>query len=242
MVVGQKLRFKPSDIAKLYKDQAAQYSDFANGSFSWHYLEKPLIDSVLSLISNKNPKILDAGCGMGRTLKYLLDKKVSKENIIGVDISGEMLSIAKKNVPQIKTIKSDLTKLSMKDRFDLIICTHVLHYLDEVDFSKTLSNFYGLLQNGGILFFVITHPVRTTRHNLADYFKRDWIVDHTPWSTTSPLFLRPVADIVNETIKAGFTIKSLEEPSVPLQAQKVDLDNYLKYSCCPSRVAVIAQK
>ncbi len=135
-----------------------------------------------------------------------------------------------------------MTKLKIKDHFDLITCTHVLHYLGEEDFIKALKNFYSLLNPGGVLFFVITHPVRTTRHNLSEYFKRDWIVDHTPWNTVSPLFLRPVCDIVNETIKAGFSIKSLEEPDVPLEAKSADLTNYLKYSCCPSRVAVVAIK
>lgn len=240
--MSQKLKFKPSDIAKLYKDQAIKYSNFANNSFSWHYLEKPLMDIVLSLIPTKNPKILDAGCGVGRTLKYLLNKKIPKENIIGVDISDEMLSISKRNVPQVKTIKSDLTKLKIKNKFDLITCTHVLHYLNTVDFKKTLKIFYRLLKKRGILFFVITHPVRTARYNLTDYFKRDWVVDQTPWGTVSPLFLRPVTDIVNETIKAGFVIKSLEEPNVSLAAKKADFGNYLKYVSCPSRIAIIAEK
>jgi len=240
--MSQKLRFKPVDIEKLYREQAKKYSDFAISSFSWVYLERPLMDKVMSMISVKNPKVLDAGCGMGRTLKYLLDQKVPKKNILGVDISSDMLAIAKKNVPHVKTIKSDLTSLRVKDKFDLVVCTHVLHYLDQKDFIKTFNNFHKLLKKGGVLFFVITHPVRTTRHNLAEYFKRDWIVDHTPWGTTSPLYLRPVTDIVNDTISAGFTIKSLDEPDVPLKAKKADLNNYLKYASCPSRVAVTAQK
>ena len=238
----QKLTFKPADIAQLYKDQAKTYTDFANDSFSWLYLEKPLLDHLLNSLPVKKPKILDAGCGMGRTLKYLLDKKVQQENILGVDICEEMLAIANKNVPQVRTIKSDLTKLKLKDRFDFIISTHVLHYLGEEDFKKALNNFHAFLKPKGVLFFVITHPVRTTRHNLAEYFKRDWIVDHTPWGTTSPLFLRPVCDIVNDTIEAGFTIESLQEPDVPLETKDKDLTNYLKYSCCPSRVAVTARK
>ena len=48
------LNFNPSDIEKLYKDQAIKYTDFANESFSWKYIEKPLIDNVLSTI-----KIID---------------------------------------------------------------------------------------------------------------------------------------------------------------------------------------
>lgn len=238
----QKLSFKPADIEKLYKEQAKKYSNFAASSFSWVYLEKPLMDKVLSMSSVKNPKVLDAGCGMGRTLKYLLDKKIPKENILGVDISKDMLAIARKNVPGVKTIQFDLVSLKIKDKFDLVICTHVLHYLDEKDFAKALKNFYRLLKKKGLLFFVITHPVRTTRHNLSNYFKRDWIVDHTPWGTTSPLYLRPVTDIVNDTIEAGFVIKSVEEPNVPPKAKKADLNNYLKYACCPSRIAVIAEK
>lgn len=236
------LVFQPSDIALLYKDQAQKYSDFANESFSWSYLEKPLLDNLLSLLPFKNSKILDMGCGMGRTLKYLVDRKIPKENIIGVDICEDMLIIAQKNVPGVKIFKSDLTSFAAKDKFDLITCTHVLHYLGAKDFKKALKNFYTLLSPGGILFFVITHPVRTTRHNLSEYFKRGWIVDHTPWGTVSPLFLRPVSDIVNETINAGFLIKSLEEPNISTDAKKADLTNYLKYSCCPSRIAVIASK
>ncbi len=242
MAMIRKLRFKPPDIEKLYKDQVLEYSNFAINSFSWRYLEMPLIDKVLSLVSTKNPKVIDAGCGTGRTLEYLLEKRISKENLIGVDISDEMLAITNKNVPQVKTIKADLTSFKIEGKFDIVICTHVFHYLDEKDLRKTLKIFYNLLKKNGILFLVITHPVRTTRHNLAEYFKRDWIIDHTPWGTASPLFLRPVADFVNETIKAGFAILSLEEPSVPLKAKKADLVNYLKYACCPSRVAVIARK
>jgi len=242
MYMTNKPNFKPSDIAKLYKDQAQVYTNFANDSFSWQYLEKPLLDELLRNLRTKNPKVLDADCGMGRTLKYLLDKKISGKNIMGVDISEDMLAIARKNVPQIKIIKADLTKLVLKNEFDLIISTHVLHYLGEIGFRKTLKNFYSMLKPNGTLFFVITHPVRTTRHNLAEYFKRSWIIDHTPWGTASPLFLRPLSDLVNETINASFSVKSLIEPDVPVEAKEKDLTNYLKYSCCPSRVAIVATK
>jgi SAM-dependent methyltransferase len=242
MAMNQKLRFIPSDIEKLYTDQAQEYSNSADDAFDWLYLEKPLLDNVLTSALTRNSKILDAGCGTGRTLKYLLSKKIPKRNIVGVDICNEMLLLANKNAAGVKTLKSDLVKFDTKDRFDVIICIHVFHYLDEIGFEKTLKNFHRLLKEGGTLFFIITHPARTTRYNLSEYFKRDWIVDHTPWGTTSPLFLRPISDIVNETIKAGFVIKSLEEPSVPLRAKRADLVNYLKYACCPSRIAVIAKK
>jgi SAM-dependent methyltransferase len=242
MAVKTKITFKPADIAKLYKDQAVEYDKFVKESFSTRYLELPLVGNILSELTSKPIKILDAGCGSGIILKYLVNKNHPVKNIIGIDNSNEMLALARKNAPGIKILKSDITKSELKDKFDLIICNQVMHYLDDKDFRKALNNFYRLLNPGGILLFIITHPVRTARHNLAEYFKRDWIIDHTPWGTASPLFLRPVSDMVNETIKAGFLIKSLTEPVVPPKTKDLDLNNYLKYSSCPSLVAVAAMK
>lgn len=240
--MGAKKRVKPSDIEKLYKEQAQEYSHFADSSFSWLYLEKPVLDKVLAPFTNKHPKILDAGCGSGRVLRYLLSRNINSNDIVGVDICEDMLAIARKNAPNVTTVRSDLVTISLKSHFDLILCTHVLHYLDSNDYKRALRNLYKLLNPDGTLLLVLTHPVRTTRHNLENYFLRDWIVDHTPWGTNSPLFLRPISDMVNEVIRTGFTVKSLEEPSVPAGAEKSDPHNYAKYSCCPSRIAVIAIK
>lgn len=237
-----KNKFTKSDVKKLYKYQAKKYAEYAPDSFSWRYLEKPLIDKLFSKYLKKTTKILDAGCGTGRLLSYLTKSKVQPKNIVGVDFSPQMLSIAKENNPTVKVVESDLSLFKSTDKFDLIICTHVMHYLDKVGYRKTLDNFYKLLATDGKLFIVLTHPFRTVRRDTSQYFKRDWIVDSTPWGTTSPLFLRPVSDIVNGIIESGFAIQSLEEASLPKSAQKVDPENYQKYSLCPSRIAILATK
>lgn len=156
---NERLTFGPSDIKAIYNDQAISYLNFTQKDFGWDYLERPLLDKVLSLKSlPKNPRILDAGCGMGRTLRYLIDKGIPNANIVGIDISNEMLIMAQKNVPEVRTINADVLRFSTKERFDLIICVHVLHYLDSEGYQKALLNFYKLLNSGGILFFIITHP------------------------------------------------------------------------------------
>lgn len=240
--MATKTKFTKSDVKKLYKSQAKKYAEYAPDSFSWRYLEKPLIDKLFSKGLKKSAKILDAGCGTGRLLSYLTKSKVQAKNIIGVDFSPEMLSIARENNPKVKIVESDLSHFNSATKFDLIICAHVMHFLDKTGYKKTLENFYTLLGPNGRLFVVLTHPFRTVRRDLSQYFKRDWIVDHTPWGTKSPLFLRPISDIVNGVIDAGFTIQSLEETSIPNSAQKVDPDNYQKYSLCPSRIAILAKK
>lgn len=237
-----KTKFTKSDVKKLYKSQAKKYAEYAPDSFSWRYLEKPLIDKLFSKSLKKSAKILDAGCGTGRLLNYLCKSKVQPKNIVGVDFSPEMLAIIRRNNPKVKLIESDLSLFKPTDKYDLIICAHVMHYLDKIGYKKTLENFYQLLNPNGKLFVILTHPFRTVRRDPSQYFKRDWIVDSTPWGTSSPLFLRPVSDIVNGIIDSGFTIQSLEESSLPKSAQKVDPENYQKYSLCPSRIALLAIK
>lgn len=240
--MNSKPNFTKSDVKKVYQSQAKKYAEFAPDSFSWRYLEKPLIDKLFSKNLKKSAKILDAGCGTGRLLSYLTKSKVQPKNITGVDFSPEMLSVAKENNPKVKLIQSDLSLFKSSGKFDLIICTHVLHYLNKMSYKKTLENFYQLLNPSGRIFIVLTHPFRTVRRDLSQYFKRDWIIDSTPWGTSSPLFLRPVSDIVNGIIESGFIIQSLEESSLPKSAQKADPENYQKYSLCPSRIAIMAVK
>jgi ubiquinone/menaquinone biosynthesis C-methylase UbiE len=156
----------------------SQAAEYAPDSFSWRYLEKPLIDKLFSKNLKKSAKILDAGCGTGRLLSYLTKSKVQPKNIIGVDFSPEMLSIAKDSNPKVTFFRSDLSLFKSPDKFDLIICAHVLHYLNKTDYKKTLKNFYQLLKPGGRIYIVLTHPFRTVRRDLSQYFKRDWSTVH----------------------------------------------------------------
>jgi len=71
-------------------------------------------------------KILDLGCGTGFLQEYLEKKK-----IIGVDISFEMLKLAKKRKE--KSIQADLDFLPFKDNsFDLILSFTALQNLPDV--------------------------------------------------------------------------------------------------------------
>ncbi len=230
-------------VANLYTEQKDKYAAFANESFSWKFIEKPLLEKELTKFFNPKAKILDAGCGIGRTLEFLLQMGCSPKNIVGVDINQDMLEVSKLKAPNVKHIKTDVEKINLPNNsFDLILSTHVFHYFDDKKLFNTLKNLHKLLGPSGVLFFVITHPVRTARRDLSKYFDRRWIMDHTPWRTQSPLYSRPVCDYINTTIKAGFTLESFLEPNVVIEGKKFNLKDYEKYHSCPSRIAIKAVK
>jgi 2-polyprenyl-3-methyl-5-hydroxy-6-metoxy-1,4-benzoquinol methylase len=98
----------------------------------------------------KTGKVLDLGCGTGQNLLLISDKI---EKGIGIDLSEERLSIARKLAQKnsLKNIlfenKSVLSNNLQKDSFDWIICTEVIEHIKEDDLL--LDNIRDWLKLGG---------------------------------------------------------------------------------------------
>jgi len=116
---------------------------------------------------NKGIKILDLGCG-----KAYLDIELAKRkyNATGVDLSSEALffakNLAKKNhvANRTKFIQSDIKKLNLKDKYDVVICSEVIeHFKDDNSVVKII---YDSLKNGG--YGIITVPYNPKLWNPLD--------------------------------------------------------------------------
>ncbi len=119
----------------------------------WKKYNNKTAEEIIKNIDIKNSlKILDAGCGTGVLIHKLLEKN-SKVNITGIDISEEMLKIAKyKFNKNVKLINSDVEDLKLKNKFDLIIFNSNTHYLN--DLNKVIKDFKKLLNENGKLILV----------------------------------------------------------------------------------------
>ena len=111
---------------------------------------------ILNEIKKISPgKFLDAGCGIGL---YSFSAYSKGFDILGVDIDEEKINIAKKIAEKkkasIKFQVEDLTRLRLKDEFDLIICSEVLEHIN--DDKKAMDNLAKALKNNGRL--IITVP------------------------------------------------------------------------------------
>jgi len=103
-----------------YKEIAGQF-DATRKKHVW-----PELEALAEKIKDDS-SILDVGCGNGRLLEVLENKKI---NYLGVDNSEELIVLAKKNYPNYDFKVMDILNLeSIDKKFDLVISVAVLHHL-----------------------------------------------------------------------------------------------------------------
>lgn len=102
----------------------------------------------IPLTDRKFERILDAGCGTGMSTAALVSAFGDSE-IIGVDLSEEMLAKARKNISQAIFIRRDCSQpLSDLGKFDLIFSNAFIQWLpDQKEFMEDL---FRMLSEGGV--------------------------------------------------------------------------------------------
>jgi len=101
-------------ISKIYASK--YFNDLADSSY---------IDDFLKTLK-RGSKVLDVGCGPGTFTKYILGKGFNAE---GVDLSDEMIDIARNKVPNAAFGKMDMRNLKYGDNiFDgLLVAYSLIH-------------------------------------------------------------------------------------------------------------------
>lgn len=93
--------------------------------------------------------LLDAGCGTGGHLRYL----VRDFECTGLDLHEGMLRVARKTVPEARFLRASMTDFRLGKRFDVIICMFSAIGLVRTysNLRKTIRNFSNHLRSGGIV-------------------------------------------------------------------------------------------
>jgi ubiquinone/menaquinone biosynthesis C-methylase UbiE len=97
----------------------------------------------------RDASLLDVGCGTGTTDR-LLDGQV--RTLCGVDISEEMLVMARKNVPEAEFRSYDGTTLPFDSgSFDVVVAICALHHVPPADREHFVGELHRVARPGGLI-------------------------------------------------------------------------------------------
>lgn len=94
-----------------------------------NYVDRSIQATLNRLNIEPNSRILDLGCGTGSLFQSLLDV-VPEAELLGLDLSTEMLDIAREKLPDsIELVVGSADNLPFADEsFNLVISTSAFHY------------------------------------------------------------------------------------------------------------------
>ena len=96
--------------------------------------------------------ILDAACGAGRYIPYLVGERFV---VVGIDQAQGMLDRAKEKFPEVQFVKIGLQEMSYQDVFEGVICMDAMEHISPEDWPLVLSNFQRALKKEGYLYFTV---------------------------------------------------------------------------------------
>lgn len=139
-----------------------------------------LFDQLLKGRIQKGMQLLDAGCGAGRNIAYLMQAGVQ---VYGVDISTEAIEQTRRlasemapTLPARNFVATDLDALPFEnEKFDVVLCSAVLHFArSEEHFKGIVQELWRVLKPGGMLFarFSTTIGLESKLQQIEDRFYR----------------------------------------------------------------------
>jgi tellurite methyltransferase len=117
-----------------------------------------LFDQLLRDRIRRGMRILDAGCGAGRNLVYLLregyDVFAADEDPTAIDAVRRMALALVPDLPADHFRKDPIERMTFPDAFaDVVISSAVLHFAeDDADFGAMVRGTWRVLKPGGMLF------------------------------------------------------------------------------------------
>lgn len=143
LTIEQKKKYVIDDYNDIVQEYTEEFFDDKS--------DEKYIDQFLQSLEGKN--VLDAGCGNGRDCKYINQKGFK---VKGIDLSKEMLVIAKKMVPKVDFEVMDITNITYSDNsYDGIISNCSFFHIPVEELSKTLNSFSKILKPNGKLLLIL---------------------------------------------------------------------------------------
>lgn len=173
-----------SEFVQVYDSQSDAYRR-AFQIFLAHTNEKTVIHSWLTRLVGGLPTrelLIDAGAGSGQLTATLLPWF---RRTIAIEPSPYLREPLQQNCPQAEVLTTTIRAAQPGDAGDLVLCSHVLYYIDEAEWLAQLECLASWLASGGVLAVILQSPdcgctellahftgKRPSLPHLADSFRR----------------------------------------------------------------------
>lgn len=204
---------------KKFAEKWDKYQRTKEDYFRTRIMNQIILKEIGSL---KNKKVLEAGCGNGFFIDYLL--KLNPKQIYGFDISPYFIDIVKKRYPNCEFKIADIMKKLpySNNKFDCVVCYNVL--MDIPKMSVAIKELKRVINKKGFIHIIIVHPLynlfineikakkervikRLTRYLLEESI----LVDTLPGFNQFKVYRRPISMYINEFIKNQLIIDKMIE-------------------------------
>lgn len=142
------------NVEEAYNELSKQYDTNLNKTRN---LEAKSLREILSEVHFEN--CLEIGCGTGKNTDWLMTKG---EHILAIDLSEEMLSVAKNKLinQNVEFLKVDINQdWNFTDKkFDLVVCSLVLEHIENIE--RIFQLISERLIVGGVLYVGEFHPFK----------------------------------------------------------------------------------
>lgn len=175
----------------------------------------------------KNKKLLDVGCGPGIHIKKYVERGAE---CIGIDLSSEMIKLAKEHCPTAKFETGNIYDLRFDDdSFDIVTASFVLDHVKDLD--KAVKEVKRVLKLKGLFIFSIPHPITYMFRNSErgtfipsnGYFdNKTFYYNIAKAGFKFPGFPRIFQDYFQEFLKQDFTLVDFRENTPKEEWAKVD--------------------
>ena len=112
------------------------------------------VKRAFSYVKKDNPKVIELGCSNGRDAKEIL-KYTS--DYLGIDISEELVKIAKKDIPNGKFEIADFETFNFPKNIDIVFAFASLIHSDWDNTEKILDKVYKSLTNKGVFYISLKY-------------------------------------------------------------------------------------
>ena len=130
-------------------------------SYFDEYKIKILSEILRDSMSRSSIKILNYGCGTGKTEGYI-HHYMPEVSVYGIDVSEESVRVARMNneaYPNISFDSFDGKNVPGSELFDVIFCANVFHHIPRKSHKDSLHGIYSRLKPGGLFVIFELNPI-----------------------------------------------------------------------------------